>query len=92
MKPPPRPLSFAEFRRRWTSGARTMRDLDPALHAWAYRGGWRCRWGSHAWREGWAFFLQPMRARRCRRCGREQVFDLYAGGWVTHPDDVCASS
>ena len=33
--PPPPALSPEEFKRRWDSGARTMRDLDPSLAKWA---------------------------------------------------------
>ena len=33
--PPPPALTPAEFKRRWDSGARTMRDLDPSLAEWA---------------------------------------------------------
>lgn len=32
--PPPPALTPEEFKRRWDSGARTMRDLDPSLAKW----------------------------------------------------------
>lgn len=32
--PPPRALTPEEFKRRWDSGERTMREIDPSLAKW----------------------------------------------------------
>lgn len=34
LRPPPPPVSLAEFRRRWKAGGRTFAELDPAFDAW----------------------------------------------------------
>ena len=40
---PPLALSFEEFQRRIDAGAKTMREIDPALMKWGDGGRWQRR-------------------------------------------------